>query len=240
MLQTFNGIGFQSTLLSQLTGVIHGFSNRSAGDMERNSYNRDVFARKLGLKISPVLPEQVHDNRIQTVNKQSIGIVSGVDGLVSRDAPVAVVAADCVPVLLVDPVGHVCAAVHAGWKGTLGGIVRNVVGEMVKIGGDVHQIYSVIGPHIGACCYTVPEDRVKAFTLRYGRDEKMIFKVDGEWHLDIGWANFRQLLTAGIPADHIDAPLTCTSCRNDTFFSYRKDSKETYGEMMAVIGFSNA
>lgn len=238
MLQEINGIGFQSALLSQLTGVIHGFSNRSAGDMERSSHNRDVFARKLGLKISPVLPEQVHDNRIQTVDKQSIGIVSGVDGLVSRDVPVAVVAADCVPVLLVDPVGHVCAAVHAGWKGTLGGVVGNAVGEMVRIGGDVRRIYAVIGPHIGLCCYNVPGDRIRLFENRFGRDEKMASKIDGRWHLDIGWANYRQLLDEGIAADHIDAPPTCTSCQNDTFFSYRKDSKETYGEMMAVIGLT--
>ncbi len=236
MLKKINGIGFQSTLLSDLDGVIHGFSNRSAGDMEHSDEHRDLFARKLGFKISPVLAEQVHDNRIQTVDSQSMGIVSGVDGLVSRDAPVAVVAADCVPVLLVDPVGQVCAAVHAGWKGTLGGVVGNAVGEMVRMGADARRIFAAIGPHIGMCCYDVPEERARAFVDRFGRDEKMVVKTDGRWHLDIGWANYRQLRDAGVPADYIDAPPTCTSCQSNEFFSYRKDSKETYGEMMAVIG----
>jgi len=237
MLQKLDGVGFQSTLLFHLDGVIHGFSNRSAGDMENSKENRDTFVSRLGLRDSPVLPEQVHDNRIQIVDRQSAGIVPGVDGLVSRDTPVAVVAADCVPMLLVDPVGHVCAAVHAGWKGTLGSIVGNAVGEMIKIGADIRRIYAFIGPHIGLCCYDVSEDRVGMFEDRFGRDEKMAARIDGRWHLDIGWINYRQLLTAGVTADHIDAPPTCTSCQNDEFFSYRKDSKETYGEMMSVIGF---
>lgn len=238
MLKKINGVGFQSTLLSQLTGVIHGFSNRSAGDMERSQKNRNTFAHILGFNTSPVLAEQVHSNRVQLAGKFSMSVVAGVDGLVSRGAPVAILAADCVPILLVDSKAKVFAAVHAGWKGTLGGVVGNAVGEMVKVGGDVRRIYVALGPHIGACCYDVPEDRVKAFTVRYGSDEKMVFKADGMWHLDIGWVNFRQLLTAGLLADHIDAPPTCTSCQNNDFFSYRKDSKETYGEMMAVIGLA--
>ncbi|OGG30527.1 hypothetical protein A2973_03715 [Candidatus Gottesmanbacteria bacterium RIFCSPLOWO2_01_FULL_49_10] len=237
MLQNPSGIGFQSTLLSQLGGVIHGFSNRSAGDMKYSSENRDLFAHKLGFKTSPVLAQQVHDNLIRTVDSQTMGIVPGVDGLVSRDVTVAVVVADCVPVLLVDPIGKVIAAVHAGWKGTVGSVVGNAVGEMVRMGGDVRRIYAAIGAHIGGCCYDVPVERVDVFVNRFGHDEKMAFQSDGKWHLDIGWLNYRQLIEAGVLQDNIDAPPTCTSCQNDEFFSYRKDTKETYGEMMAVIGF---
>ncbi len=236
MLKQINGIDFQSTLLLYLDGVIHGFSNRLAGDMENSKENRDAFANRLGLRDSPILPEQVHGNRIQTVDRQATGIMPGVDGLVSRDVPVAVVMADCVPVLMVDSKTRIFAAVHASWKGTLGGVVSNAVKEMVKVGVDTQRIYAAIGPHIGACCYDVPEDRVKEFIVRFGSDEKMVFKANGIWHLDIGWVNFRQLLAAGVTTDHIDAPPTCTSCQSNEFFSYRNDSKETYGEMMAVIG----
>ena len=224
MLQKLDGVGFQSTLLLQLEGVIHGFSCRQAGDMRYEEKNRKHFASALGLHKSPVFACQTHSS-----------MVPG-DGLVSRDTPVAVVAADCVPILLVDPEKKVFAAVHAGWKGTLGGIVGNAVGEMVRMGADARQIFAAIGPHIGACCYDVPEDRVGMFEDRFGQDEKMAARIDGRWHLDIGWANYRQLTDMGISPEHIDAPPTCTSCQNNTFFSYRKDSKETYGEMMAVIG----
>lgn len=225
MLQTLDGIGFQSSLLASLDGVIHGFSGRQAGDMRQGTINRKRFVSTLGFSQSPVFAQQTHGNAVPG------------DGLVSRRVPVAVVVADCAAVLLVDPVGQVCAAVHAGWKGTLGGVVGNAVNEMVRMGANKRRMYAAIGPHIGACCYDVPEERAEAFRGRFGMDEKMAFKVDGRWHLDIGWVNFRQLVEAGVTADHIDAPPTCTSCRNNEFFSYRKDSKETYGEMMAVIGF---
>lgn len=225
MFHNFEGIVFQSPLLSKLDGIIHGFSCRKAGDMRQGEGNRKHFTSTLGFSQSPVFAQQTHGT-----------MVPG-DGLVSRTHPVAVITADCAPVLLVDPENQVCAAVHAGWKGTLGGVVVNAVKEMVRVGGDILHIYAALGPHIGACCYDVPEKRVRAFVERFGSDEKMSFKVDGAWYLDIGWVNFRQLIDAGISPDHIDAPPTCTSCQNNDFFSYRKDSKETYGEMMAVIGF---
>lgn len=224
MLQKRDGV-FQSSLIASLGGVIHGFSPRDAGDMRQGTINRERFVRGLGLKEMPVFAEQSHGNAVPG------------DGLVSSTRPVAVVTADCAPVLFVDPESKVCAAVHAGWKGTLGGIAKNAVLEMVEKGARVEKIFAAIGPHIGGCCYSVQKERVDAFIGRFGEDERLAFTMDGAWHLDIGWVNYRQLVAAGLPPDHIDAPPTCTSCQNSEFFSYRKDSKETYGEMMAVIGF---
>lgn len=237
MLQKLDGLGYQSTLLSTFRTVIHGFSDRSMGDMEHSRKNREAFSHTLGIATPPILAQQVHGNLVGLIDKALQDVVPGVDGLVSRGIPIAVVAADCVPVLLVDPLGQVCSAVHAGWKGTLGGVVGNAVQEMVRNGAHARRICAALGPHIGACCYDVPEERVKAFREQFGTDEKMAFNVDGAWHLDIGWANYRQLIKAGLSSDHIDAPPTCTSCQNNEFFSYRRDIKETYGEMMAVIGF---
>jgi len=225
MLQKLDGVGFQSTLLNQLEGVLHGFSGRGAGDMRQGTVNRKLFMDKVGFDRQPVFAQQTHGNTVPG------------DGLVSRTHPVAVTTADCVPVLLVDPESNVCAAVHAGWKGTLGGIIGNAVQAMTRAGAGTERIYACIGPHIGACCYDVQEERVHEFVKRFGHDDKMAFQSDGKWYLDIGWLNYRQLVDAGLSPDHIDAPPTCTSCQNNEFFSYRKDSKETYGEMMAVIGF---
>lgn len=208
-----------------MDGVIHGFSSRDAGDLRRDTKNRERFLQNLGFREMPVYARQTHGSAVPG------------DGLVSKTHPVAVFTADCVPVLLVDSSANVCAAVHAGWKGTLGGIVKNAVTAMVKEGARVENIFAAIGPHIGACCYDVPQDRAEAFTKQCGMDEKMAFTKRGVWHLDIGWPNYRQLIDAGVLPAHVDAPPTCTSCQNNVFFSYRKDSRETYGEMMAVIGF---
>ncbi|MBI3342631.1 polyphenol oxidase family protein [Candidatus Gottesmanbacteria bacterium] len=224
MLQKLDGIGYQSSLLSGFPTIVHGFSSRGAGDMRQGTMNRKRFAHTLGFKKPPMFAHQSHGNAIPG------------DGLVSMTYPVAVTTADCVPVLLADPTSMVWSAVHAGWRGTLGGIAGNAVDEMMRMGADKRRICAAIGPHIGGCCYGVPEERAQAFIDRFGKDEKMAFFVDGKWHLDIGWSNYRQLVEAGVSPDHIDAPPTCTSCQNDEFFSYRKDSKETYGEMMAVIG----
>lgn len=225
MLQKRDGHVYQSLVLAGLPGVIHGFSGRAAGDMRYTKDNRARFLITLGINKSPVFAQQTHS-----------ATVPG-DGLVSGKNPVAVFTADCVPVLLVDPQNHVCCAVHAGWRGTLGGIVTNAVQAMVMNGACVNKIYTAIGPHIAGCCYDVFEDRVDAFKDKFGKDEKIACKTDGVWYLDLGWVNYRQLIEAGIRQDHIDAPPTCTSCQNSEFFSYRRDSKESYGEMMAVIGF---
>lgn len=224
LLSTDRGL-FQSSLLTHCHDLIHGFSGRAAGDMRPGTGNRALFVQSLGLRERPVFAHQTHGNAVPG------------DGLVSTAHAVAVLTADCVPVLLADPQAHVCAAVHAGWKGTLGGVLGNAVKEMVRIGADARRICAAFGPHIGFCCYNVPEDRIRLFEDRFGRDEKTAVRIDGRWHLDIGWVNYRQLLAVGITVDHIDAPPTCTSCQNDTFFTYRKDSQETHGEMMAVIGF---
>lgn len=199
--------------------------------------NRKQFVQSLGFHEKAVYAEQVHGTLIGMTDRQTTQTVPGVDGLVSREGPVAVVTADCTPVILVDPSNHVCAAVHAGWKGTLGNVVGHAVGSMVSAGAQAGRIYGAIGPHIGACCYSVPDDRIALFQDRFGRDEKMMYQFDGTWHLDIGWINYRQLIDAGISADHIDAPPMCTFCQHDEFFSFRRDTKETFGKMMAVIGF---
>lgn len=207
------------------------------GDMRGSRKNREAFSRKLGLAAPPALAEQVHGNISRLIGQVTDDVVAGVDGLVSRDIPLAVVAADCVPILLIDPYIHVCATVHAGWKGTLGGITLKTIGQMVACGARVEAIVACIGPHIGMCCYDVVQERAKAFMDRFGADQKLAARVNGKWHLDIGLANYRQLLDAGLATNHIDAALMCTSCQNDTFFSYRKDTKDTYGEIMGVVGF---
>ena len=237
MLHKYDGVSFQSSLILQFEGVIHGFSSRALGDMGQGRENRKRFAHTLGLVKPAVFAEQVHGTRIGTITKFSSDLIPGVDGLVSSALPVAIVSADCVPVLLIDAVGHVCAAVHSGWKGTLGNVVGHAVSSMVKAGAKAEAVYSVIGPHIGACCYDVPEDRIALFQDRFGADEKMTYQSQETWHLDIGWVNYRQLIDAGVSADHIDASPSCTCCQHDTFFSFRKDTKETFGKMMAVIGF---
>lgn len=215
----------QSRLLQHVSGLTHGFTQRSEGDMRQ-------FALRNKIAANLTIPQQVHGNRIGPLDQ-----VTGADGLVTDQTGscVGVLVADCVPILLFDPKKRIIAAVHAGWRGTLGNIAAVAVETM---GSKPEDIIVSIGPHIGACCYTVPKERIDRFIEFFGDDALLAYAIGDTWHLDIGRANWLQLRDAGISPDNIDAPAVCTSCQSDIFYSYRKDTKESFGEMLAFIGMN--
>ena len=231
---------YQSTLLSGIPGLVHGYSTRSSGDA-REAGNARAIVRRLTDKDMPLVRgQQIHGNAIAVVDASSPRSISGVDGLVSQSADILleVHVADCVPVLLVDPEARIVSVVHAGWKGTVSHITRNALNRMIELGATPSRIRASIGPHIGRCCYTVPEDRAAEFLAAFGSDSNITVKEGNTWRLDLGSANRSELLQAGVTPDHIDSPVVCTSCQVDTFYSYRKDSSETFGEIIGVIGFT--
>lgn len=214
-----------STILSPY--VTHAYTTRAFGDMKQSEKNRQKIINEF------------FDNKTSLeTGKQEHGNMVGVDALVTKDPHVAlgVFVADCVPILLVDIKKKIIGVVHAGWKGTLGDITTKTIVEMKKLGSNVSDILVSMGPHIGMCHYDVTEERAQKFLNTFDNDPKVASFFEGSWHLDIGWANYRQLLDTGIKPDHIDAPPTCTVCQVDTYFSFRKDSKKTYGEIMGIIG----
>ncbi len=234
----------QSKLLSVIGGIVHGYSDRTDGDMRLTSA-REGFVRRIGADVgSLVWPEQVHGTTVVELVGNERGEVKNCDGLMYKKThganPVlAVFAADCVPLLLVNSKVNIIASVHAGWKGTLNNILRTVAASVEDNGGRMRDVYVSIGPHIGMCCYDVPAKRAAAFQKVFGRDPKIAAKIGKKWHLDLGYAVLVQLKTLGVPDDHIDAPVKCTSCQAETFFSFRKDAREHFGKIMGIIGFAS-
>ncbi len=216
------------------------YSKRHDGDM-RDATKRKAFLRSLHLPLNLILPEQVHGTEIAVVSSEDIEKkIPNVDGLVSKATPdqnfiLGVLVADCVPLLLVDPKTRILGVVHAGWRGTIGGIARKVVEVMKTLGAQSKDILVSIGPHIGMCCYDVPAERAQRFLDMFGNNPKVASLIEGKWHIDIGYANFLTLVDQGILPKNIHSPITCTSCQVENFFSYRKDKKETFGEMMGVV-----
>lgn len=172
--------------------------------------------------------------------------------------------ADCVPVLLADAEKRVVAAVHAGWKGMLEGIVEKTAGEMRRVfGSRPRALLAVIGPSIRACCYEVGEEVESAYCGRYPNGEEFFRKATEEKtslernpspppflsfvppghgpdpaarpHLDLAAVARFQLRRAGLAGSQIRTGDFCTSCRTELFFSYRKEGSRT-GRMMAAIG----
>ncbi len=180
---------------------------------------------------------QTHSSHIAYVDSSSIAqCMPDTDGLVTQQPNVflGVNAADCVPVFFYNPQAGIVGVVHAGWRGTLNNIYVMLISEMIRRGARSEDIYAAIGPHIGGCCYSVLPDRAKLFAKTF--DSSVVFKQSSSWHLDLGRASIALLQHLGILLDHIDAPITCTSCQNDQFYSYRKNKENGYGEMLGVIG----
>jgi YfiH family protein len=139
--------------------------------------------------------------------------------------------------LFTDIKGSVVAVAHAGWKGTLGGISANVISRIADLGINKHDILVSMGPHIGACCYDVPGERAKQFLSFHSNDPGVAFERKGTWYIDLAYSNRLQLQKAGVSSDHIESDAPCTSCNPESLYSFRRDTKATFGEIIGVIGF---
>ncbi len=200
----------------------------------------DEIKSELGINDGSLyLMNQVHSNKIQVVTSKSQNNPY-VDALVTAEKNIylGVRVADCVPVFFYDSKKEVAGVAHAGWKGTLGNITKRVIDTFIAFGSSTDDIYIAIGPHIGPCCYNVPLERANLFSETFS-DSLVVSTRSGKTYLDIGRVNYIQLVHMGIKKNHIDIPPTCTSCQIDRFFSFRKDSKPTFGEMLGVIGMES-
>ncbi len=185
-----------------------------------------------------VVMEQTHGNLVVTVDEDYAGkFVSGADGLITgqKDLFLTVNTADCVPLFFFDPIKKLVATAHAGWRGTLGRIATEIIAHMLLLDSDPQDILVVIGPHIGTCCYSVPVERAQALKQEFPQSMG-VFQNQNQWYIDLGILNKEQLMQVGVSPKHIEAPIACTSCQNDVYFSYRKDTKNTFGEMLGIIG----
>ncbi len=202
-------------LLSHL-GVDHGFGLRG-------------FAGPPGLR----RPRQVHG--ISVIRAQQFaaqGPPPEADAVVS-DQPgvrIAVVTADCVPILLADDDGRLVAAVHAGWRGLAGGVVDACMAALRERTGSAKKVAAVIGPHIGACCYEVDEPVLDAFRARFSAALPRAVRPTRPGHaaLDLGLLAREALLAAGVSARRVGSlEGACTACDAERFYSYRRDGPKT-------------
>ena len=193
---------------------------------------------------------QKHSADVRVVNQiedarqpeKALGETVYCDALTTRTPRImlGVKTADCVPVLLADAVTGACAAVHAGWRGTLSLIVAHTVERLAtEYGTQAGDVSAAIGPAANACCYEVGSEVIEAFREKFS-DADHLFQPtrDGHALVDLQRANREQLIAAGVPFEQIYTAPLCTMCRTDLFFSYRRE-KRTHGRvgrLMSVIG----
>jgi len=221
--------------LQDVPGLVHGFEQRLVplGGEDRDETRRRV-ASALRDSGQLLLLKQVHGARVQhapwTGQPEADAAVAEAPGLV-----LGIETADCLPVLVVDPVRRAVAAAHAGWRGTAAGVARAAVATLVAGGSRTEDLIAATGPGIGPCCYEVGDELRSAF----GEGGAEFFRRGprGRPHLDVRAANERQLREAGIAEDRIHRVDDCTRCRADLYHSYRRDGKNA-GRMINFVGFS--
>lgn len=158
----------------------------------------------------------------------------------ARNILLGVKTADCVPVVIADARTGACAAVHAGWRGTLATIITHTLARMKEqYGTRACDVLAAIGPAAQACCYEVGDEVIEAFRARFCNAPELFTQTrPGHALVDLQRANREQLKAAGVALENIYTAPLCTMCRTDLFFSYRRE-KRLYGRtgrLMSVIG----
>ncbi len=251
----FNKYGIKHAFFTRLGGVSEGcFSSlnfaEGVGEVKDSTENvlenYNIAASFFGLEKGDVCRTyQEHTALVEYADesKRGVGITKpkfdyGVDGLVTaeKDLLLSVRTADCVPILLCDKENKICAAVHAGWRGTVGGIAKNAVDLMVEKGAKRKNILAAIGPCICECCYEVDIDLFFEFVLTSSKYGRFFKRGELKHHLDLIAANRYILKQAGLKSRHIVSLDLCTKCNEELFFSHRKSgtSRGTLGAFICV------
>lgn len=238
----------RSENFSRFPQIVFGMSTRNGGispgrlglnlsfnvgdDRTRVVENRRRFFDALHIGLDELaFPMQCHSADVRSITMW--GGYEGCDGLVTSEFGVfiAVSVADCVPIFLFDPTTRTVAGIHAGWRGTSGGIVDNVISVMkTGHGVDPADLVAFVGPAAGRCCYEVNGEVASGFLPDFATNLE-----SGKWHVDLKGSNVRRLLQAGVAAVNIEMHPGCTIHEPETYHSHRRDGKAS-GRMMAVIG----
>lgn len=206
--------------------------------------NRTVVGQAMGLEAGNLMfPKQVHGNNVVHVNKSNLGAALEAGDALMTTMPGIVLmttAADCVPVLLFDPVKKVIAAAHAGWRGTVAKIVQNTLLAMQEnFGSEPHDILAGIGPSISPQVYEVGEEVIAAVKTAFKDEASQLLvmtETPGKAKFNLWEANKLQLLQLGVPNENIEVAGICTFSNPEKFFSARasKDSGRFAAGIMLV------
>ena len=179
---------------------------------------------------APLRAKQVHGDRI--VNREQVVSETAceADAILVHPGESAVIrVADCVPIILLDPVHRTAAAVHAGWRGTFEEIAVKAARRM----GSADALIAYIGPAIGGCCYEISDELSQRFNARFGAGV-WSFREHEKPHLDLQALNAHLLREAGLL--HIEIEARCTRDSAD-LHSFRRDGGAS-GRLAAFVAIS--
>ena len=183
--------------------------------------NRKNLALKLGYNYEDlVYMNQIHSANIIVVDENSPKLVDNCDSIITRskNLPLMVMVADCIPILMFDDKQGIIAAIHAGRNSTFLEISKKTAEIFIeKFSSNPEDINVVFGASIQKCCYEVSEDLSKIVENSFGK------KFVENNYIDLQGINKKQLNDLGIK--NIEISNICTKCGDKSYFSYRKDKK---------------
>ncbi|MDP2044565.1 MAG: peptidoglycan editing factor PgeF [Candidatus Omnitrophota bacterium] len=229
-----------------LQKVVAAFSSRQDGNMSlcfgdilNSLENRKKFLSAIGIDYRDLIcAKQAHGKNIEYVTEANKGSgaleydssVADTDGFITdkKNAPIAILTADCLPVFVYDPKKPAIAILHAGWRST----EKNISGEGTRamrerFGSRPEDLLVGFGPAIGSCCFEVEKDFKSNFPFG-------LINRDGRIFMDIALINWKQLLNCGVKEENISDPKLCTFSKNKDFFSFRKEARAS-GRMISVL-----
>ena len=225
------------------SGVFHGL-NCGAGSSDQSDIvqiNRDRVAGAMDVPDhSLMFVHQIHSAEVVTVTDpaEPKSARPRADAMVTNQPglALAILTADCQPVLFADPKAGVVGAAHAGWRGALDGILENTVDAMIALGADRDNITAVVGPSISQRAYEVGPEFLDAFLMEDQGNARFFAGGEGDrMHFDLPAFGLHKLRAAGVNAEWTRH---CTYSDADRFFSYRRatHAKEAdYGRLISVI-----
>ncbi|MCL6610807.1 MAG: peptidoglycan editing factor PgeF [Peptococcaceae bacterium] len=244
--------------------VVHAFTTRQGG-VSRGPYrslnlafhvgdspeavleNRRRACRVLAAGLEDmVCGQQVHGDRVHVVKEADRGrgacdhgsAIPETDALVTCRPGLLLASfyADCVPILILDPVRRAAGLVHAGWKGTAAGIAGAALEAMGRaFGTRPEDCLAAIAPAIGPCCYEVDQPVLAAMAERGFDPARHVYPAGPDrWKLDLPGLNREILTGAGVKEESVSVARLCTSCSPELFFSYRGQSGRC-GRMASLI-----
>jgi polyphenol oxidase len=243
------GAGFVNGFSTRLGGVspfpgadlnLAGYDEDTAENIEEN---RRRFLAGIGSQFELSTVWQVHGDTIKVVrtDEDAAQTDEKADAIISdrENILIGVKTADCVPVLIGDPVTGAFAAVHAGWRGTASLIVEKSVKKMADFYGvKPENMIAAIGPSATCRRYEVGSEVIDAFAGIDGAERYFTPTREGHALVDLVAANRDQLTRTGLRAEEIFISPFCTMERTDLFFSYRIEKKKygKTGRSLSVIG----
>ena len=183
------------------------------------------------------LPYQNHGDEICIIDssfsvlseEEKLSQLQGIDALITQEKNICigVTTADCVPILIYDPVQEILAAVHAGWRGTVARLPEKTISVMTQnFGCNPHDLIVGIGASISAKCFEVGDEVVTHFEEAGFLIDDIAYKntITNKYHIDLWKANKEAISRVGVMSDNIEISALCTFSDSETFFSARRQT----------------